>query len=83
VSYRLGDPVHSAISCPKPDCNRLLINGQTCGCTWRDPTEDTDPLMGRPMIAVGDNGRVIASGIVTAVDRTGDELKLTLTQHSV
>ncbi|WP_394436279.1 hypothetical protein [Streptomyces sp. SGAir0957] len=80
MAYRLGDPIHSAIRCPKPDCNRLLINGQTCGCTWQDPTE-SDPLLGRPVIAVGENGRVVASGIVTAVERTGDELQLTVDQH--
>lgn len=81
MAYRMGDPVHSTIRCPKPDCNRLLINDEPCGCTWRDPAEPADSLIGQAMIAIDDDGRVIASGIVTAADRTGDDLELTLTQY--
>lgn len=25
--------------CPKPDCRRLLTNGEKCGCTWRPPEQ--------------------------------------------
>lgn len=34
MSFRLGDPIQSASICPKPDCQRLLINGEVCDCTW-------------------------------------------------
>lgn len=81
MSYRLGDPVQSAIRCPKPDCRRLLINGQACGCTWR-AEPDPDPLVGRLVaFTAPDTGRVLASGKVTDVDRTDDGMTLTVVQH--
>ncbi|MEV5619376.1 hypothetical protein [Streptomyces bacillaris] len=81
MSYRLGDPIQSAIRCHKPDCQRLLINGQACGCTWR-PGPDPDPLVGR-LVALTDpdTDRVIAAGKVTAVDRADDGMTLTVAQY--
>ncbi|MFD3638192.1 hypothetical protein [Streptomyces griseus] len=81
MSYRLGDPVQSAIRCPKPDCGRLLINGQVCGCTWH-PEPDPDPLVGR-LVALTDpdTGRVLAAGKVTDVDRTDGGMTLTVAQY--
>lgn len=81
MAYRLGDPIHAAIRCPKTDCNRLLINDGPCGCTWQDPVESTDPLVGQAVTAVGADGRIIASGIITAADRTSDDLELTVDQY--
>ncbi|MFH8867178.1 hypothetical protein [Streptomyces griseus] len=81
MSYRLGGPVQSAIRCPKPDCGRLLINGQACSCTWvADP--DPDPLVGR-LVAFTDpgTGRVLAAGKVTDVDLTEDGMTLTVAQY--
>ncbi|MFE7535181.1 hypothetical protein ACFU67_13025 [Streptomyces rhizosphaericola] len=81
MSYPLGDPIQSAIRCPKPDCQRLLINGHACGCTWR-PEPDPDPLVGR-LVALTDpdTGRVIAAGKVTDVNRTDDGMTLTVSQY--
>lgn len=81
MSYRLGDPIQSAVRCLKPDCRRLLINGQACGCTWRaDP--NPDPLIGQ-LIALTDpdTGRVLAAGKVTAVDRADGDMTLTVVQQ--
>lgn len=82
MTYQLGDPVHAMVRCPKTDCGLLLINGQQCNCTWRADTSPTDPLIGQVVIGVGANGRILASGTVTGVDRTGDDLKLTIDQNS-
>ncbi|MFI1525526.1 hypothetical protein [Streptomyces griseus] len=81
MSYRLGGPVQSAIRCPKPNCGRLLINGQVCGCTWR-AEPDPDPLVGR-LVALTDpdTGRVLAAGKVTDVDRTDGGMTLTVAQY--
>ncbi|MFD3955952.1 hypothetical protein ACFWRG_31780 [Micromonospora tulbaghiae] len=80
MSYPLGDPIQSAIRCPK-DCGRLLINGQARGCTWR-AEPDPDPLVGR-LVAFTDQGtgRVLAAGKVTGVDRADDGMTLTVVQH--
>ncbi|WP_053304823.1 MULTISPECIES: hypothetical protein [Streptomyces] len=81
MSCRLGDPIQSAIRCPKPDCGLLLINDQACGCTSR--TEPApDPLVGR-FVACTDpaTGRIIAFGKVTEVDCTGAGMTLTVDQY--
>lgn len=81
MSYRLGDPIQSAARCPKPDCRRLLINGQACGCTWR-AEPDPDPLVGRLVAFTDpDTGRVLAAGKVTGVDRTDGDMTLTVVQY--
>lgn len=81
MSYRLGDPIQSAIRCPKPDCGLLLINEQVCRCTWRaEPA--ADPLVGRLVAFTDpDTGRVLAAGKVTAVDRVDGGMTLTVAQH--
>lgn len=81
MSYRLGDPIQSAIRCPKPDCRRLLINGQACGCTWREEPAP-NPLVGR-LVALTDpdTGRVLAAGKVTDVNSTDGGMMLTVVQH--
>ncbi|XCM28842.1 hypothetical protein ABXI76_05150 [Streptomyces parvus] len=81
MSYRLGDPIQSTIRCPKPDCQRLLINGQACGCTWH-PEPDPDPLIGR-LVALTDpdTGRVLAAGKVTGVDCADDGMTLIVAQY--
>ncbi|WP_329616497.1 hypothetical protein OG244_28625 [Streptomyces brevispora] len=82
MGYRMGDPIHTpTIRCPKPDCDRLLINGEACGCTWLAEPEP-DPLVGT-LIACTDprTGKVIAAGRVTDVARDQDGLSLTLAQH--
>lgn len=82
MSYGLGDPIHApTIRCPKPDCQRLLINGKACWCTWREEP-DPDPLVGY-LIACTDprTGKVIAAGKVTEVTRTDSALNLTLAQY--
>ncbi|WP_097932530.1 MULTISPECIES: hypothetical protein [unclassified Streptomyces] len=81
MSHRLGDPIQSAVRCLKPDCRRLLINCQACGCTWRtDP--NPDPLVGR-LVALTDpdTGRVLAAGKVTDVDRADGDMTLTVVQQ--
>ncbi|MEU3432382.1 hypothetical protein [Streptomyces sp. NPDC006863] len=81
MSYRLGDPIQSAIRCPKLDCQRLLINGQVCGCTWREEPAP-DPLVGRLVaFTAPDTGRVLAAGKVTGVSRTDGGMTLTVVQH--
>ncbi|MBT2426143.1 hypothetical protein J7F02_10750 [Streptomyces sp. ISL-112] len=81
MSYRLGDPVQSAIRCPKPDCRRLLINGQGCDCAWR-AEPDPDPLVGRLVAFTDpDTGRVMAAGKVTNVDRADGGMTLTVVQY--
>ncbi|MGW6289453.1 hypothetical protein [Streptomyces sp. NPDC055107] len=81
MSCRLSGPIQSAIRCPKPDCQRLLINGQACGCTWR-PEPDPDPLVGRLVAFTDpDTGRVLAAGKVTAVDRADGGMTLTVAQY--
>ncbi|MFD3740463.1 hypothetical protein [Streptomyces sp. NPDC058629] len=80
MSYRLGDPIQSAIRCPK-DCGRLLINGQGCDCTWR-AEPDADPLVGRVVAFTDpDTGRVLTAGKVTDVDRTDGGMTLTVVQR--
>ncbi|MFI7329372.1 hypothetical protein ACIBQ3_32635 [Streptomyces rubiginosohelvolus] len=81
MSYRLGDPIQSAIRCPKLDCQRLLINGQACGCTWREEP-DPDPLVGR-LVALTDPDTVgvLAAGKVTGMDRADDGMTLTIAQY--
>ncbi|WP_329217254.1 hypothetical protein [Streptomyces microflavus] len=80
MSYRLGDPIQSAIRCPN-GCGRLLINGQACGCTWR-AQPDPDPLVGRLVAFTDpDTGRVLAAGKVTAVDRADGGMTLTVAQY--
>lgn len=82
MGYRMGDPIHTpTIRCPKSDCDRLLINGKACGCTWRAEPEP-DPLVGC-LIACTDprTGKVIAAGTVTAVDRMDGSIELTVEQH--
>lgn len=54
MAYRMGDPVHSTDKCPKPDCDRLLINGAPCTCTWR--ADDSTPPRGA-VIEIIEKGR--------------------------
>lgn len=79
MSYRVGDAIHHpTIRCPKPDCRRLLINGEGCGCTWRVEPEP-DPLVGQILVRTDpDTGKVIAVGRVTEATRDECDLSLTL-----
>lgn len=81
-SYRLGGPVHEAIRCPK-SCGRLLINGQSCGCTWQaEPA--ADPVVGlEVLIADKDSRRILHHGTVTAVERTEDGMELTVERYPI
>ncbi|RAJ53806.1 hypothetical protein K388_05593 [Streptomyces sp. KhCrAH-43] len=82
MSYRLGDPIHQpTVRCPKPDCQRLLINGEACGCTWRAEPEP-NPLVGGLIACVDPGtGRVIVAGRVTEVTCDEGVLALTLAHY--
>lgn len=77
IGYRLGDPVHQVIRCPK-NCGRLLINGIACSCTCL-PEPDPDPLVGQlALITDKTTRRILAYGVITEADRDDGALTLTI-----
>lgn len=76
MTYPPSDRLRAAIR-----DNRLLVNDVPCSCTWSDPVGAAHPLVGQAFMAVGTDGHVIVSGVVTTVEPTDKGFELGLAHH--